>query len=82
MCWNADSNRLFVGCKDGRVQVFDVETRKLIAEMRAHTDVVTSIVSVYTGSTGSIVTHGLDKKVQLWDATLGSTRPQPIVGTK
>jgi len=82
LAWNADSNRLFVGCKSGKVFAYDVEARKLVAELRGHTDVVSELLSVAEGSEGAIISHGLDKRTLLWDATLNSNRPTPILGTR
>ncbi len=67
VAFHPDGRRLFVGNEDGRVRVFDVDTR---AELRdenwpAHSGAVTALA--LTGD-GRIVATSGDRTLQFWDA--------------
>jgi WD40 repeat protein len=60
---------MFVGSPDGRVEIWDVDTRKRLLEFQGHKLQVTAIAVSADGRL--LATGSLDNATQLWDAATG-----------
>ncbi|KAH7903621.1 WD40-repeat-containing domain protein, partial [Hygrophoropsis aurantiaca] len=79
LAFSPNGTRLAVGSGHGTVQVFDVATGEIvIGSIKAHTDVVRSLV--YTLDGQQFITASDDKSIRVWDAATGQEIGDPMTG--
>ncbi|KIJ12547.1 hypothetical protein PAXINDRAFT_101160 [Paxillus involutus ATCC 200175] len=68
--WTPDGQQLIAGFEDGSVERFDSSSGSLLADWKAHIDLVSSIAVSRNGT--FIASASRDRTVRLWDITTGS----------
>ncbi|XP_026747651.1 THO complex subunit 6 [Trichoplusia ni] len=64
-----DEARLYAGCGDNNVYVFNMEDGKLVSTFKGHTDYIHSV----SGKNQQLITASEDGTVKLWDSRTGSS---------
>ena len=59
-------NRAALGCDDGHVRVFDIESGKLVGEIEAHSSGIKKVA--VSPANGDILSAAYDQKILVWDA--------------
>ncbi len=66
IAWRPDSKQLALGCRDGKIQVYDVDSSRLLCEFLGHTSEIWSLS--WSKGGGILATCGLrDETVRFWD---------------
>lgn len=68
----AGDGKLVTGCKDGKVRVWDVSSRKVVHEWEAHKDGVFTLAPTRDGK--SLLTGGADSHIRVWDFVSGKQK--------
>lgn len=77
VAFSANGAYLAAGSSDGHVRIWNVHTRKLLEDLRAHTDKVRAVV--FHPSDTLLATAGSDKRVHLWRLETGRVTEPPFL---
>ncbi|KAF8842621.1 WD40 repeat-like protein [Paxillus ammoniavirescens] len=77
LAWTPDNQQLIVGCKDGSIKCFASSSGSLLADWKAHINVINSIAVSPDGK--FIASASSDKTVRLWDMTTSTQNIGPPI---
>ncbi|MDT0442058.1 TIR domain-containing protein [Streptomyces johnsoniae] len=78
--FSLDGRHVFVGCDDGTIRVWSLESRALVAELPGHTSSVWALATTRSASGEVLITGSHDETIRVWSAAEpGTARCERVI---